>query len=238
MLKKIFLSTILLLILASFSFSQSSILTAGDFFESVSATVSGLQSYEADMSIRVGENASAMEARVSFKQPNLLHIDFSKPSTQAIVFNGNQLTIYLPGSNVILTQEVSGSGSSTSGMSLATPEGLTLMKRYYSIAYEVGQEPVPLNAAAVGTQEAEEMVVKLLLTRRNTTEGFRTIKLAITPDTLLIRRVEATSVDGVIFIFDFTNYALNQNIPDMRFLFDMPSAGSTFNDFLFAESEQ
>ncbi len=235
MIKKLLISTIILLFCMGFSFSQN-ILTAADFFESVSQNVSAIGNYEADMGVTIG-SGDEMKARVSFKQPNLLRIDFSEPATQAIVFNGNQLTIYLPNSNVILNQTVQGQGSSADGMSLATPEGLALMKRYYSISYEVGQEAMPLDPEAVGTPEAEEMVVKLLLMRRNTTEGFRTINLAINPDTLLIRRVQAVSVEGTEYIFDFTNYAINQNIPDMRFLFDMPSAGSTFNDFLFAESE-
>ncbi len=235
MIKKIAVFTFLLSFSIHFSYSQN-ILTAADFFESVSQTVSAVGDYEADMMVKVGAS-SEMEGRVSFKQPNLLRIDFTNPATQAIVFNGNQLTIYLPNSNVILNQTVQSQGSSADGMSLATPEGLALMKRYYSIAYETGQDPVPLDPEAVGTPEAEEMVIKLVLTRRNTTEGFRTINLSISPDTLLIRRVNAVSVEGTVYMFDFTNYALNQNIPDMRFLFDMPSAGSTFNDFLFAESE-
>ncbi len=237
MIKKVLVATSMLLFSINISFSQSAILTAADFFESVSQKFSEIGDYEADMKIRIGENSDEMESHVSFKQPNLLRIDFSEPATQAIVFNGNQLTIYLPGSNVILNQTVQSQGSSSDGMSLATPEGLALMKRYYSITYEIGQDTVPLDPDAVGTPEAEEMVVKLLLTRRNTTEGFRTIKLAINPDTRLIRRVHAESVEGITYIFDFSNYAINQNIPDMRFLFDMPSAGSTFNDFLFAESE-
>ncbi len=233
--KKAIVYCILLFSVINVSYSQN-ILTAADFFESVSQAVSAIGNYEADMDVRIG-SGDEMNARVSFKQPNLLRIDFSSPATQAIVFNGNQLTIFLPNSNVILNQTVQGQGTSADGMSLATPEGLALMKRYYSISYESGQAPVPLEPAELGTPESEEMVVKLLLNRKNTTEGFRTINLAVNPDTLLIRRVQAVSVEGIEFIFDFTNYAINQNIPDMRFLFDMPSAGSTFNDFLFAESE-
>ncbi len=237
MIKKILIASFYMLFSIGISFSQSAILTAADFFDSVSQNFGAIESYEADMKIRTDEESEQMEARVSFKQPNLLLIDFSSPATQAIVFNGNQLTIFIPNLNVILNQTVQSDGSSTDGMNLATPEGLALMKRYYSISYEVGQSPVPLDPEAVGTPEAEELVVKLLLTRRNTTEGFRTIKLAISPDTLLIRRVNAESVEGRTYEFDFSNYAINQNIPDMRFIFDMPSAGSTFNDFLFAESE-
>ncbi len=233
--KKIVLYTVLVSVVLANVFSQANILTAADFFEKVSQNLGAIENYEADMSIQMDKNEDTMLARVSYKQPNLLRIDFSKPKTQAIVFNGNLLTIYLSQSNVILNQTVEATGASTQGMNLATPEGLSLMKRYYSISYLSGQEPVALDPDAVGTQEAEEMVVKLRLVRKNTTEGFRTIILSINPDTLLIRRVIAESVDSKTYTFDFKNYAINQNIPDMRFLFDMPSAGSTFNDFLFAE---
>ena len=231
--KKVFLYSVFLCIALMSVFAQSDILTAADFFEKVSQNLGAIENYEADMTIKMDNET--MDSRVSFKQPNLLRIDFSNPKEQVIVFNGNLLTIYLPQSNVILNQNVESTASATQGMNMTTPEGLALMKRYYSISYLIGQDPVVLDPDAVGTQEAEEMVIKLRLVRRNTTEGFRTIQLAINPNTLLIRRVIAESVDGKTYVFDFKNYALNQDIPDMRFLFDMPSAGSTFNDFLFAE---
>ncbi len=233
--KKIFLYSVFLVLASTSIFSQTNILTAADFFEKVSQNIGSIENYEADMTIQMGKNEDIMTSRVSFKQPNLLRIDFSDPATQTIVFNGNLLTIYLPESNVLLNQTVESDDTSTTGMSLTTPEGLSLMKRYYSISYLIGQQPVALDPDAEGTPEAEEMVIKLRLIRKNTTEGFRTIELAVNPETLLIRRVTAESVDNKIYTFNFKNYAINQNIPDMRFLFDMPSAGSTFNDFLFAE---
>ncbi len=228
MVKKIFVSVFMFVCVTSYSFSQG-ILTAADFFNSVSANFGGIQTYEADLDILMAGSSTPMRSRVSFKQPNLLRIDFSSPATQAIVFNGNQLTVFLPNSNVILTQTVQGQGGTADGMSLATPEGLALMKRYYSISYETGQDAVPLDDGS------EEMVVKLVLTRRNTTEGFRTIRLAINPETLLIRRVDAVSITGISYRFDFSNYSINQNIPDMRFIYDLPPTANTYNDFLFAE---
>lgn len=227
-------STILLLLFTmGISTAQDSILTASAFFNSVSETMSLIENYEADLTITV--NDSPMQARVSFKHPNLLRLDFSNPATQVIVFNGNQLTIYLPGSRAILSQSVQGDGSGASGANLATPQGLALMQRYYSIGYETGQTPVPLDPEAVGTPAAEEMVVKLLLSRKNTSEGFRRIKLSINPETLLIRRVDATSTNNQTFVFDFSNYAINQNMPDERFIYDTPSSANTYNDFLFVE---
>lgn len=202
------------------------ILTAGAFFQSISEFYGTIKDYEAQLSITTGKQE--MKGKVSFKRSNLLRIDFSKPDEQVICFNGDLLTIYLPGSRAILNQTVSSSGSS-GGANLATPQGLTLMSRYYSIAYETGQQAVPLD------ETSSEMVVTLILTRKNISEGFRTIRLSVNPDTKLIRRMEANSVDDGVFVFDFKNYALNQGIPDTRFIYDAPSSANNYNNFLYTE---
>ena len=82
---------------------------------------------------------------------------------------------------------------------------------------------------------SDEMVIKLVLTRRNTSEAFRYIKLAINAETKLIRRVEASTTKAEIFIFDFFDYSLNQDITDQRFIYDAPSSANNFNNFLFTE---
>ncbi len=207
------------------AFAQQ-ILTAGSFFQSVSELYGSLRDYEATIQITAAKND--MNGRISFKRPNLLRIDFTKPDEQVIVFNGDVLTIYLSGLNAVLNQYVSSSGGA-SGANLATPQGLSLMSRYYTIAYKTGQAPVPLDP------ESEEMVVQLLLSRKNTSEGFRTLTLSVDPNSKLIRRIEGITVTNETFVFDFINYALNQGIPDMRFIYDAPSSANNYNNFLFAE---
>ena len=103
------------------------------------------------------------------------------------------------------------------------------MSRYYSVAYESGQEAVQLE------EGSDEQVIKLVLSRKSSSEGFRIIRLSINPDTKLIRRVEATTTKNEIFIFDFTDYALNQGIPDTRFVYDSPSSANNYNNFLYSE---
>lgn len=168
-----------------------------------------------------------MVSRVSFKRPNLLRIDCSNPAEQVILFNGDVLTVYLPGQSAVLQQAAR--SSSTDGMSLATPQGLSLMSRYYTIAYETGQTSVPLDDIS------NEQVVKLVLNRRNMSEAFRTIKVAISAESKLIRRIEATTPRGELFVFNFTNYKLNQNISDQRFIYDPPSSANVYNDFLLSD---
>ncbi len=200
------------------------ITTASVYFKGISEYYATIKDFEADMEIKA--DGREMAGKVSFKRPDLLRIDFSSPANQVIVFNGDMLTIYLPGSSAVLQQSVE---SSDRGAALATPQGLSLMSRYYVVSYEVGQEPVPLESGS------DEMVVKLLLTRRNNAEAFRSIKLAVDPDRRLIRRVEALTMNGETLVFDFIDYKLNQNISDQRFVYDAPSSANNYNNFLFSE---
>lgn len=213
-----------LIFCAMTAFSQE-IKTASNYFKDVSSLYETIKDYEADADVKIDKKI--MKAHVSFKKPNLLRMDFSSPKDQTIVFNGNELTIYLSEQNTILTQNVS--DSSQRGAGLATPQGLNLMSRYFSIAYEIGPDPVALDDAS------DEKVVKLELKRKNLTENFRTIKVYISADTKLIRRIEAVTGTNETFTLDFTNYVLNQGIPDQRFIYTPSSAANEYNNFLFSE---
>lgn len=201
------------------------ITTASAYFKTVSEYYGSIKDYEADLDLSAGKQQ--MSAKVSFKRPDLLRLDFSNPADQVILFNGDMLTIYLPDSSAILQQSVQ-SDSSSGGASLATPQGLSLMSRYYTVAYETGQDPVPLD------DTSDEKVIKLVLNRRNTAEAFRSIKLSIDAGTKLIRRVVAVTPRGDEFIFNFTNYKLNQDISDQRFIYDPPSSANNYNNFLLS----
>ena len=207
------------------SLCSQTILTASSFFKSVSENYSTIKDYEADVDIKASK--TTMAGHVSYKSPNLLRIDFTNPEEQVICFNGDLLTIYLPGSAAILNQTVD--NSNNSGANLATAQGLALLSRYYSPAYETGQEPVPLD------EDSDEMVVNLILRRRKMSEAFTTIKLSVLPTTMLIRRIEATTPQGETFSFDFKNYVLNNGISDQRFIYDPPTSANNYNNFLFSE---
>lgn len=219
----------LILFLITFTlYAQESILTAADFFKSVSSKYGTINEYEANMDIKAGKES--MTGKVSFKRPNLLRIDFSNPQEQVIVFNGDMLTIYLPGPKAILNQSVQDSSVGSSA-NLATPLGLQLMSRYYTISYLNSPEAEDLDAES----ENPEKVIKLRLVKRTSAENFDQIILSINPKTLLIRRVEATSISKQAITFDFTNYVLNNGIPANRFIYDPPSSANNYNNFVYSE---
>lgn len=202
-----------------------SITTASAYFKTISEYYATLKDYEADFDIRADKKD--MSGKVSYKKPDLLRMDFTFPAEQVIVFNGDMLTVYLPDASAVLQQSVKSDGGNAA--SLNTAQGLSLLSRYYVVAYETGQDPVPLE------EGSSERVVKLVLSRRNSSEAFRYIKLAINAETKLIRRVEAVTSRGESFVFNFTGYKLNSDISDQRFIYDPPSSANNYNNFLFSE---
>ena len=131
--KKILLSVCALFFVSVLS--AQSIITASAYFKTISEYYATIKDYEVDFEIRVEKSESA--GKLSFKAPDLLRMDYSNPEEQVICFNGDMLTIYLPDTAAVLQQQVT-PGSSGNAASLSTPQGLSLMSRYYTVAYGTG----------------------------------------------------------------------------------------------------
>jgi outer membrane lipoprotein-sorting protein len=206
--------------------SAQEIVTAERYLASVAERYGAVRDYEARIVIRSGN--TEMYGTVSHRVPSFLRIDFSSPAEQVIAFNGETLTVYLPGYRAILNQNVQ---RRAGGASLATAQGLSLLRRNYVPAFVTGPDPAALESGS------SERVVKLRLTRRTNSEGFREILLDINPETRLIRRIEGrTLTDGTVR-FDFSNILINQGIPENRFIYDAPASANLYNNFLFSDSD-
>jgi len=204
------------------------IVTAEKYLEMVSNQYSSIRDYEAKITIRSG--GSEMLGNVSHLSPSFLRIDFTRPANQVIVFNGEMLTIYLPELNAVLNQEIN-KRASASGAGMATSQGLSLLRRNYVPSFLTGPNPELLD------NNSTERVVKLRLTRRSVSEGFREIILSVNPDTKLIRRIEGRTIAEGEIRFDFIEVRTNQGIPEMRFVYDAPASANTYNNFLFRDSD-
>jgi len=219
-----------------FVFSQEivtpEIVTAEKYLESVSERYDSIKDYEARAVIR--SDSADMTGNLSYVEPNLLRIDFTDPPEQVLVFNGDVLTVYIPKLRAVMNQAVAPLRRSTTpagGASLASAQGLQLLRRGYVAAFVSGPDPVPLD------DKTPDPTVKLRLTRRLTSEGFREIILSIDPATLLIRRIEGRTIADAQVRFDFTNIKINVGIPEQRFIYDSPASANLYNNFLFRESD-
>jgi outer membrane lipoprotein-sorting protein len=214
-----------------FVFSQE-IVTADKYLERVSERYGSVRDYEAQVNIRSG--STDMIGNLSFLDPFYLRIDFTKPTEQVLVFNGQILTVYLPDLRAVLSQIVAPArrtSTGAGGASMASAQGLQLLRRGYVPAFVSGPEPVPLD------EREKELVVKLRLTRRLASEGYREIILSINPETLLIRRIEGRTIADVLVRFDFLNVRTNVGIPELRFEYDSPASANIYNNFLFRETD-
>ena len=215
--------TVLLALFTTSLFAQS-ITTASAYFKTISEYYATLKDYEVEFEIKVDKQESA--GKLSFKAPDLLRLDYTNPEEQVICYNGDVLTIYLPDKDAVLQQSIT---DDIGAEKLTTPQGLSLLSRYYTVAYETGQNEEPLEDGS------DEMVIKFILTRKSAAEAFRYINIAINAQTKLIRRMEAVTPKGEVIVFNFLDYTLNQDISDQRFIYDAPSSANNYNNFLFSE---
>ena len=215
------------LVLTAIPADSQEIITAERYLEMVSERYGVIRDYEAQVSIRSGN--SEMPGNLSYLAPSFLRIDFTRPAEQLILFNGDQLIVYLPEQRAVLNQHITPSRRPAAG--LATAQGLSLLRRNYVPSFVTGPDPIPLDP------DSPERVVKLRLTRRNISEGFREIILSVNPDTRLIRRIEGRTIADVFVSFDFFNIRTNVGIPELRFLYDASGSAFNFNNFLFRDSE-
>ena len=219
----------LMLISYSFLFGQQ-VITAERYLEMVSENYSSIRDYEANLAIRSGN--SEMIGNVSHLEPSFLRVDFTRPAEQVIVFNGESLTVYLPEFRAVLNQDISQNRrTGIAGAGFASASGLSLLRRNYVPSFVTGPNPEPLDPGS------SEMIIRLRLSRRSISEGFREIILSINPNTLLIRRIEGRTIADGDVRFDFTNIRTNLNIPEQRFIYDTPAMANMYNNFLFRDAD-
>jgi outer membrane lipoprotein-sorting protein len=206
------------------------IVTAERYLEMVGERYGSIRDYEARILIRSGN--TEMFGSLSHLAPTFLRIDFTKPMEQVIAFNGEMLTVYLPEYRATMNQSITPSRrSGVSGASLASAQGLALLRRNYIPSFVTGPEPVALETGS------DEMVVNLRLARRTVSEGFREIILSINPATRLIRRIVGRTIAEAQVRFDFSDIKINQGIPEQRFIYDSPASANNYNNFLFNDTD-
>ncbi|HOX31288.1 MAG TPA: outer-membrane lipoprotein carrier protein LolA [Spirochaetales bacterium] len=211
--------------------SAQEIVTAEQYFNQVSERYGQVEDYAC--SISVGTGKKSMKGELIFKSPSFLRIDFRDPADQVIAYDGQTLTVYIPELRAVLSQTASEkpasapSGGAAGGASLASREGLKMMKRSYTVAYETSPAPEPLEAGS------QETAVVLVLNRRTVAEGYKTIKLYVSPETKLIRRIRGWTLAGDEIVFDFLGIKTNLGIPASRFVYDSPASANVYNNFLF-----
>lgn len=212
-----------ILLLLPFSLSAQDIVTAAQFFNTVSEKYGSVADYSARVSILQGK--TPMEGNLLYRNPNKMRIEFSNPAGQVINSDGKTLTVFLPKYSVAFSQELK-KRSDAAVAAMASKQGLNLLKSSYSIGYVTGPEPVPLDGSS------GESVVKLKLTWRSGTQAYRQLELSIAANGF-IRRIVGVTAGQQTLQFDFSSIKTNIGIPDNRFDYDSPPTANMIHNFLF-----
>ncbi|MDA3849668.1 MAG: outer-membrane lipoprotein carrier protein LolA [Spirochaetaceae bacterium] len=201
--------------------------TAVVYFDRISDYYGSIRDYVCQAEITRGEDVQI--AKISYKTPNLLHMEFSQPSGIVLNSNDEELLLFSPARQVTFSQELR-RHSSASLAGMVSSQGLYLLKRNYTIGYLTGPSQQPLE------EGSPEMVIKLRLNWKTASEGFREMTLSIGSNNL-IRRIEAVTTNHEMVQFDFYDIQINQNLPDTLFEYDSPPVGNSIENFLFEPEE-
>lgn len=230
----------LLLVAAAAPFAHSQdFATAREFFATVAERYSAINDYVAEIEITTEEETLA--GTLYYRRPNDVRIDFTEPEDQVLVSDGEELQVYVPEYDVVLQQSLAGAGAE-GVTALASTDGLRLMQEQFSVAYLDSPDPVPLDEpededdAEELDEDEQEMVTKLRLTWRSSSEGFRQLTLSIDEERL-IRRIEGVTVNYDEIELDFLDVQLDQSIPDSRFDYEAPASANLFTNFLFEQDD-
>ena len=207
-----------------FSETEGGVVTAATFFSRVSDKYATINNYVASVSVKSGK--TVQNGILRYRKPNFVRLDFFYPQGQFILFANDILSIYLPHLDVVLSQRAEGGSS---GATLGTAAGLSLMKRSYVISFEKDSRPHPLY------EGSREMAVILSMERRNGSEPFKRLRVMINPETNLIRRIEGYPVIGDNVTLDFSDYRINPGVPGSFFVFEADHTTTVLNDFLYFE---
>lgn len=213
--------------------SAQDIQTASEFFAQVGENYAAVDDYISEIVVTTEDGV--MRGTLYYKRPNLMLIEFSQPEDQVIVSNGSVLTVYVPSLRQALRQPLR--ANTTRAESLATPQGLLLMRREFAIAYLSSPEPEPLDDPDEDAERlnapggSSEPVTKLTLDRGSPSAGFRQLNVSVGADGF-IRRIVGVTVDFRELQFDFLDVTPNQGIPDALFEWEVPPEANVYDNFL------
>jgi outer membrane lipoprotein carrier protein len=187
------------LFFASVLFSQD----ANDVLKSLQNKFNTINDLTTDISQRVNDKTN-LSGKMFFKQENNLRIEFTN---QTIVTDGKTSWNYDKKNKKVIISNYDETGS-----------GLL------SINYLVYQYPSECELS-LSTEGNEQILVLNPKSKRNT---FGQVKLYITNDDLIDKVIISNQGSGTIEV-TFSNYKLNQKLPDSKFSFTPPE-GTTIVD--------
>ena len=197
--------------------------TVGDVVKEIQSNFGKLRSYQANFSIastRAGRKTT-QTGTVRYKAPDKLLIEFSNPAGQRIVSDGKTMWIYIPSLRVVAEQDLR-----SSNVPAVTASGLRRLFSRYHYRFAGKDQPEP--------QTTGEPLYTLQLRQKETRSGYRSMKLWVNKDYMIVRAQGETSTGKTVEI-SFSNIRTNVDFQNALFRFEMPPGARTIKNPMVSE---
>jgi len=185
------------LIVFIFTFSSFAQDNSKDFLNSVQNKYKSINDFSAGLKQSINGKTS-VNGKIYYSKGNKLRLEL-KNST--IISDGTTLWNYNKTQNKVVINNASGSDQSS----------FTIEKFLYDYP----------SKCVVSLEKENNLNVLVLIPKNDAKMNFKTTKISVTPDYLIIQ-VYIENLSGSVTNFQFSDYKLNQNLPDSRFSFSPP----------------
>ena len=198
--------------------------TVGDVVKQIQANFGKLRSYQANFNITStrGGRPSTQTGTVKYKSPDKLLIEFSNPAGQRIVSDGKTMWIYIPAMRVVAEQDLRSGGD----VPAPTASGLRRLFSRYHYRFAGKDQPEP--------QKTGDPLYTLQLRQKETRSGYRSMKLWVNKDYMIVRAQCETSTGKTVEI-SFSNIKTNVDFQNALFRFEMPQGARTIKNPMVSE---
>jgi outer membrane lipoprotein-sorting protein len=200
-------------------------ITVSDVVNETKKKYSSLKSYQANFTIisDKGGKKITQTGVLKFKSSDKLLMEFTAPSRQKIVSNGQMMWIFIPSMNVVAEQDL----TSESGLFASGSEaGLNRLFSKYHYRFASKEEPEIMKD---GSKQ-----YTLVLKQKETRGGYKTINLWISED-YFIKKAEGFTSSGKKIEITLSDIKTDVDLPNSIFKFDIPSSARIIKNPMLSE---
>ena len=200
-------------------------ITVSDVVNQTRKKYGSLKSYQANFTIisDKGGKKVTQTGVLRFKASDKLLMEFTSPSRQKIVSNGQMMWLYIPSMNVVAEQDL----TSESGLFASGSEaGLNRLFSKYHYKFASKEQPE--------TMKDGSKQYTLVLKQKETRGGYKTINLWISEDHF-IRKAEGFTSSGKKIEILLSDIKTDIDLPNSLFKFDIPSSARIIKNPMLSE---
>ena len=232
------LNIVFILLIAFGLYAQEEVMSAQDLLNRLSDNAkTNIKNMEAQMQwVQAG---TTQKAKVYFKNPQKLRIDFSEPEGQVICTDGYELLVYIPSLNIVLRQNIlkkdktkdeDGNTQIIENPILVNPVGLDHFLKNYAISYHETKSKTKL-------EDGSEVYQFKLIRWQSSPNGFNRVYLYV-QDNGIIRKAEGITAAYQKITLLIDNVKINQEISKTAFEYEPPAHTNTVDDFILNQGDE